>query len=41
VKLHIALQALVFVCEKIVVPAVVNDSDLTDRSEKQILVFKR
>jgi hypothetical protein len=36
VKLDVAFVALMLVCEKIVAPAVVNDSDLTNRTKKQI-----
>jgi hypothetical protein len=37
VKLDVAFVALVLVSKKIVAPAVVNDSDLTNRTKKQIL----
>jgi hypothetical protein len=40
VKLDVALVVLVFVREKIVAPAVVNDSDLTNRTKKQDFVLK-
>jgi hypothetical protein len=35
-KLHIALQPLVFVGQQVVSPAVVNDSDLTDRTDEGV-----
>jgi hypothetical protein len=40
VKLDVAFVALMFVREKIVGPAVVNDSDLTNRTKKRIFILE-
>jgi hypothetical protein len=39
-KLDVAFVVLMFVREKVVAPAVVNDSDLTNRAKKQVFVLK-
>jgi uncharacterized membrane protein len=39
VKSNVALVVLVFVREKVVAPAVVNDSDLTNRTKQKVFFF--
>jgi hypothetical protein len=39
-ELDVAFVALVFVREKIVVPTVINNGDLTNCTKEQILIFE-